>query len=117
MPLKGLGSEIDFALTACDGDVVTLKHADGHSFKVRLAPLHLPTGGYALYEVWHREPSASSRLRKLLTERGFEIVFELPLLLERNLEPVMGDHSELIAGFFNEMKDETFKNYPRELFK
>ena len=117
MPLAHLGSEIDFALTALEDDVVTLKHADGHSFKVRLAPLHLPTGGYALYEVWHREPSASSRLQRLLTERGYEIVFELPLLLERNLEPVMGDSSALIAGFFNEMKFETFKNYPRELFK
>ena len=117
MPLKGLGSEIDFALTALEGDVVTLKHADGHSFKVRLAPLHLPTGGYALYEVWHREPSPSSRLRRLLTERGYEIVFELPLLLERNLEPMIGDQNALMAGFFNDMKDETFKNYPRELFK
>lgn len=117
MPLKGLGSEIDFALTACDGDVVTFRHADGHSFKVRLAPLHLPTGGYSLYEVWHREPSSSSRLRRLLTERGYEIVFELPLLLERNLEPVMGNQDALIAGFFAEMKFETFKNYPRELFK
>lgn len=117
MPLTGLGSEIDFALVASDGDVVTFKHADGHSFKVRLAPLHLPTGGYALYEVWHREPSTASRLRRLLTERGYEIVFELPLLLERNLEPVMRDQDGLIAGFFKEMKDETFKNYPRELFK
>ena len=104
MSLAHLGSEIDFALTACEGDVVTFKHANGHSFKVRLAPLHLPTGGYALYEVW-------------LTERGYEIVFELPLLLERNLEPVMGDSNTLIVGFFAEMKDETFKNYPRELFK
>ena len=117
MPLTGLGSEIDFALVAFDGDVVTFKHADGHSFNVRLAPLHLPTGGYALYEVWHREPSTSSRLRRLLTERGYEIVFELPLLLERNLEPVMRDQDGLIAVFFEEMKDEIFKNYPRELFK
>ena len=117
MSLAHLGSEIDFALTACEGDVVTFKHANGHSFKVRLAPLHLPMGGYALYEVWHRDLSTSSRLRRLLTERGYEIVFELPLLLERNLEPVMGDQSGLIAGFFAEMKDETFKNYPRELFK
>ena len=45
MPLTHLGSEIDFALTALEGDVVTFKHADGHSFKVRFAPLHLPTGG------------------------------------------------------------------------
>ena len=117
MPLTNLGREIDFALTACDGDVVTFKHADGHSFKVRLAPLHLPTGGYALYEVWHREPSTSSRSRRLLTERGFEIVFELPLLLERNLEPVASDQNALISKFFAEMNGETFKNYPRELFK
>ena len=117
MPLTNLGSEIDFALTALEGDVVTFKHADGHSFKVRLAPLHLPTGGYALYEVWHREPSTASRLRRLLTERGYEIVFELPLLLERNLEPVISNQSALMTKFFEEMKDETFKNYPRELFK
>jgi hypothetical protein len=117
MPLTNLGSEIDFALTACDGDVVTFKHADGHSFKVRLAPLHLPTGGYALYEVWHREPSTASRLRRLLTERGYEIVFELPLLLERKLEPMTGASSTLMTAFFEEMRDETFKNYPRELFK
>lgn len=117
MPLTNLGSEIDFALTAFEGDVVTFKHADGHSFKVRLAPLHLPTGGYALYEAWHREPATSSRLRRLLTERGYEIVFELPLLLERNLEPVRGDQNALMAGFFADMKFETFKNYPRELFK
>ncbi len=117
MPFTGLGSEIDFALTALEGDVVTFKHADGHSFKVRLAPLHLPTGRYALYEVWHREPSTASRLRRLLTERGYEIVFELPLLLERTLELVRDDQNALVAGFFAEMKDETFKNYPRELFK
>ena len=64
-----------------------------------------------------RSPSASSRLRRLLTERGYEIVFELPLLLERNLEPVAGDQSALMTKFFAEMSGETFKNYPRELFK
>lgn len=50
-------------------------------------------------------------MRRLPTERGYEIVFELPLLLERNLEMVMNDQNALIAGFFAEKNDKIFKNY------
>jgi hypothetical protein len=112
------GSEIEFTLSACDGDVFTFTREGGKSFKVRLQPQHLPNGGDTLYEVWHREETPG-RNRRLLTERGYEIVFELPLLLERNLEengkPV--DINELILRFFREMRGETFRNYPRELFR
>jgi hypothetical protein len=112
------GSEIEFSLSACDGDVFTFTREGGKRFNVRLQPQHLPNGGDALYEVWHREESPG-RDRRLLTERGYEIVFELPLLLERNLEEngKPADTNELISRFFREMRGETFRNYPKALFK
>jgi hypothetical protein len=117
MPLSNLGPEIDHTLSALEGDVATFTHAGGQAFKVRLQPRFVPNVGYALFEDWHRDPTPGNRWRRLLTERGYEIVFALPLLLQRNLERHKWDVDALMQAFFEEMRSETFKNYPRELFQ
>jgi hypothetical protein len=106
-----------FILTASKGDTFTFTHADGREIAVRLMPQTLPDGKIVLYEVWKKGPPGE--LRRLYTERGYEWVFELPLLLEDYLgqDGYPTDAQALIERFYKNMVGGIFKNYPRDMFR
>lgn len=109
--------DISYTLTSKLNDTLAFTHANGQEFAVRVLPTVRPDGKLSLYEKWQRVPS--SRAYRLLTERGFEIVFELPFLFEYHLEQEGYPQTpeELIQRFFEGMQGANFKSYPRELFK
>jgi hypothetical protein len=112
-----LEKKSSFTLTASKGDTLTFTHEDGREIAVRLMPQTLPDGKLVLYEVWKKGPPGA--LRRLFTERGYEWVFELPLLLEDYLQQggYPTNAHELIERFFKNMIGGTFKNYPRDMFR
>ena len=117
MPATISESEISYSLVAKLHDTFTFKHPSGQEVSVRILPRRQPDGKLIIYEKWPRiDPSRDHRL---LTERGFEIVFELPLLLEYNLDldGYPDQPAALIDRFFEQMVGEVFRHYPRELFK
>lgn len=82
-----------------------------------MLPQTLPNGKLVLYEVWKKEPSGE--VYRLFTERGYEWVFDRPLLLEYRLEHggYPTNPEALVQRFFESMTGATFKNYPRDLFR
>ena len=117
MPATISENEIGYSLIAKLNDTFTFRHANGQEVAVRILPRQSFSGKPTIYEKWQRV--VPSRYHRLLTERGFEIVFELPLLFEYNLEQdgYPSGPAALMEIFFERMKGETFKHYPRELFK
>jgi len=109
--------EISYTLTAKLNDTLTFTHANGQEVAVRILPRIRPDGKLTVYEPWQR--NAPSRFCRLLTERGYEIVFDLPFLFEYHLEQegYPGEPEALIQRFFDGMVGGVFKFYPRELFK
>jgi hypothetical protein len=110
-------TEISYTLTSMLNDTFTFAHVNGTKASVQIVPRKQPDGKLVIYEQWKRvRPGRSSRL---LTERGFEIVFEVPILFEYHLEQdgYPRDPQDLIERFFKVMSGEVFKNQPRELFK
>jgi hypothetical protein len=106
-----------YTLKGVEGDVLTFaqdKHAD---LKVRVLPQKSADGKLVLFEPWQKDPTGKSV--RLHTERGFEWVFEPPLLMNYHLsqDGYPTDASELTGRFFEIMHDAEFKNYPREIFR
>jgi hypothetical protein len=106
-----------YTLKGVEGDVLTFaqdKHAD---LKVRVLPQKLADGKLVLFELWQKDPTGKSV--RLHTERGYEWVFEPPLLMNYHLsqDGYPTDASELTGRFFEIMHDAEFKNYPREIFR
>ncbi len=106
-----------FTLKSVEGDILTFaqdKHAD---IKVRLLPQKQANGQLVLFEAWHKDPTA--KWARLHTERGYEWVFEQPLLMNYHLseDGYPTDAEELIRRFFSIMGGSEFKNYPREIFR
>jgi hypothetical protein len=117
MPEVISDTEISYTLTSILNDTFTFTHANGTKVAAQILPRKQPDGKLVIYEQWKRvRPGRSSRL---LTERGFEIIFEVPILFEYHLEqdgyPV--EAQDLIERFFKTMVGEVFKHQPRELFK
>lgn len=117
MPATISDEAISYSLTAKRNDVLSFTHAGGEKIPVRVLPRLRPDGKLTLYEEWARD--TPSRFRRLLTERGFEVVFELPLLFEYHLEQegYPTGPEELVGRFFEAMEGRPFKFYPRELFR
>ncbi len=109
-------TRISYSLRSMKKDIFTFVHANGQSIAVRVLPELRPDGKPIIYEAWQRV--RRSRSSRLLTERGFELVFEVPILFEYHMERdgYPGTPEELIEEFFKEMKGEVFKHYPRALF-
>jgi hypothetical protein len=106
-----------FTLKSVEGDILTFaqdKHAD---LKVRMLPQKLADGKLVLFEPWQKDQTG--KLSRLRTERGYEWVFEPPLLMQYHLsqDGYPTNANELIGRFFEIMHDAEFKNYPREIFR
>ena len=117
MTVETLEKQSTYILKAVEGDVMTFaqeKHAD---LKVRLIPQKQADGKLALFETWLKEPSG--KWARLFTERGYEWVFEVPLLMNYHLseDGYPNEAEELIRRFFSVMTGSEFKNYPREIFR
>jgi hypothetical protein len=106
-----------FTLKGVEGDVMTFAQDRHSDIKVRLLPQKLADGKLVLFETWHKDPTGKSA--RLHTERGFEWVFEPPLLMQYHLseDGYPTDANELIYRFFDVMHGAEFKNYPREIFR
>ena len=106
-----------FALSGTKGETLTFSHKDGREIAVLVVPQKHANGKLRLYEPWKKDPTG--KLQRLFTERGYEWVFELPLLLEFHLEKdgYPTDSAELVERFYTGMIAASFKNYPRELFR
>lgn len=117
MPAILSDAAISYSLTKQQSDVLTFTHTSGQEIPVRVLPNARSDGKLTLYEIWTRD--TPSRFRRLLTERGHEIAFELPLLFEYSLEQegYPTQPNELIRRFFEAMEGRPFKFYPRELFR
>lgn len=119
MPDEATSLEKDstFTLTASKGDTLTFSHDDGREIAVRVLPQRQADGQLALYEAWKKGPPGE--LRRLFTERGYEWVFELPLLLEYHLSEggYPTEATALVQRFFKNMVGARFQNYPRDLFR
>jgi hypothetical protein len=117
MPATLSDAAISYSLTKQQSDMLTFTHTSGQKIPVRVLPRTRSDGKLTLYETWTRD--TPSRFRRLLTERGYEIVFELPLLFEYSLEheEYPTQPNELIRRFFEAMEGKSFKFYPRELFR
>jgi hypothetical protein len=108
---------ISYTLTSMLNDTFTFTHNNGSSVSAQILPRKRSDGRLVLFEPWARvQPSRASRL---LTERGFEIVFDVPFLFEYHLEQdgYPSEPQDLIERFFRAMVGEVFKHQPRELFK
>ena len=117
MPEVISDTEISYTLTSMLNDTFTFTHANGTKVAAQILPRKQPDGNLVIYEQWRRvRPGRSSRL---LTERGFEIIFEVPILFEYHLEQdgYPREPQELIERFFRAMVGEVFKHQPRELFR
>ena len=112
-----LEKQSTFTLKSAEGDVLTFAQDKHPDLKVRLLPQKQASGKLVLFEPWQKDPTGT--LSRLHTERGYEWVFEPPLLMQYRLSqdgyPV--DANELISRFFEIMHDAEFKNYPREIFR
>lgn len=117
MPATISDQAISYSLSAKLNDTFTFTPSNGHEISVRILPRVRPDGKLTVYESWERVKP--SRLCRLLTERGYEIVFDLPFLFEYHLEQsgYPSDAATLLERFFEAMKGSEFKFYPRELFK
>jgi hypothetical protein len=106
-----------FTLNGVEGDVLTFAQDKHNDLKVRLLPQKQADGKLVLFEPWLKDPTG--KLARLHTERGFEWVFEPPLLMQYHLsqDGYPTDTNELIYRFFDIMYDAEFKNYPREIFR
>ena len=117
MTVATLEKQSTYILKRVEADIMTFsqeKHAD---LRVRLIPQKQADGKLVLFETWQKDPSA--KWARLFTERGYEWVFEVPLLINYHLseDGYPTDSDELIRRFFNVMVGSEFKNYPRELFR
>jgi hypothetical protein len=117
MPAIISEQQISYTLTSNRGDTLTFTHASGQEISVRILPRTRPDGKLTVYEKWQRV--GVSRSYRLLTERGHEIVFDLPFLFEYHLEQegYPSQPEDLIQRFFDGMVGSVFYHYPRELFK
>ncbi len=109
--------ELEYKLVSNLNDTLTFEHEDGRELALQILPHPQNNGQLALYEIWAKGPPG--RLRRLFTERGFEAVFELPLLLEHQMkvDGYPSDATTLVKKFFAGMVGETFTIYPKTLFK
>lgn len=112
-----LEKQSTFTLKGGEGVVLTFAQDKHSDLKVRLLPQKLADGKLALFEPWHKDPTGKSV--RLHTERGYEWVFEPPLLMNYHLseDGYPTEANELIRRFFEIMHDAEFKNYPREIFR
>jgi hypothetical protein len=112
-----LEKQSTYTLHGVNGDILTFLHENGQELAVRVTPHTAPDGRLILYEPWQKAPPGA--YQRLFTERGYEWIFELPLLLEYSL--IEGGYptepEALIARFFQSLHGTTFKNYPRQLFR
>jgi hypothetical protein len=110
-------TEISYSLSGMLNDTFTFTHANGTSVVVQILPRRQADGKPVIYEQWRRV--RLGRASRLLTERGFEIVFEVPILFEYHLEQdgYPSEPQELIERFFKAMVGEVFQSYPRALFR
>ena len=106
-----------FTLKGVEGDVLTFAQDKHSDLKVRVLPQKQADGTLVLFETWQKDPTG--KLSRLHTERGYEWVFEPPLLMNYHLseDGYPTDANELIRRFFEIMHDSEFKNYPREIFR
>jgi hypothetical protein len=106
-----------FTLKSVEGDVLTFAQDKHSDLKVRLLPQKQADGKLVLFEPWKKDPTGKSS--RLHTERGYEWVFESPLLMNYHLSEggYPTESNELIYRFFEIMHDSEFKNYPREIFR
>lgn len=109
--------EISYTLTAKHSDTLSFTHPAGQEISVRILPRTRPDGKLTVYEKWGRV--GVGRSYRLLTERGHEIVFELPFLFEYHLEQAgyPSEAEDLIERFFKNMVGSVFHHYPKGLFK
>ena len=117
MTVATLEKQSTYILKRVEADIMTFsqeKHAD---LKVRLIPQKQADGKLVLFETWQKDPSA--KWARLFTERGYEWVFEVPLLINYHLseDGYPNEAEELIRRFFSVMAGSEFKNYPREIFR
>jgi hypothetical protein len=112
-----LEQQSTYILKNVQADVMTFAQEKQADLKVRLIPQRLADGKVVLFETWHKEPSG--KWARLFTERGYEWVFEVPLLMNYHLseDGYPTDPEELIRRFFDVMAGSEFKNYPREIFR
>jgi hypothetical protein len=110
-------AEISYSLSGMLNDTFSFTHANGTNFAVQILPHKQADGKLVIYEQWKRV--RLGRASKLLTERGFEIIFEVPILFEYHLEQdgYPSDAQDLIERFFKTMAGEVFQSYPRALFR
>ena len=107
---------INYTLTSVSEDILTFTHENGQDVPVRIVP-RVKGNKLTLFEQWQRV--RLGRDYRLLTERGFEIVFEIPFLFEYYLEEngYPTQPNDLVKRFFEAMNGATFRLYPRALFK
>ena len=117
MTVATLEKQSTYILKAVEGDVMTFAQEKHTDLKVRLLPQKQADGKLALFETWLKEPSG--KWARLFTERGYEWVFEVPLLMNYHLseDGYPNEAEELIRRFFSVMTGSEFKNYPREIFR
>jgi hypothetical protein len=112
-----LEKQSTFTLKSVEGDILTFAQEKHTDLKVRVLPQKLADGKLVLFEPWQKDPTG--KLSRLHTERGYEWVFEPPLLMQYHLsqDGYPTDANELIGRFYEIMHDAEFKNYPREIFR
>jgi hypothetical protein len=106
-----------YTLKSVEDDILTFAQDKHSDIKVRLLPQKQADGKLVLFEPWQKDPTGKSA--RLHTERGYEWVFEPPLLMNYHLseDGYPTDAEELMRRFFDIMAGAEFKNYPREIFR